>query len=192
MVRTTVGYSGGTTAGPTYRSMGDHSEVIQIEYDPQKISYTQLLEVFWESHEPTFAAYSRQYRNAIFTYDQDQQTLARETLAELSAVSRKKIETVIEPAGDFYAAEDYHQKYLLRKAEGIVQELKAIYPNPADFAASTAAARLNGYLGCNGDPERLSQEVGRLGLSSRMQARLIEYVRSSCSGFAGLTCPDLE
>ena len=189
MVRTTVGYAGGTTINPTYRSIGDHSEVIRIEFDPLRIGYDQLLDVFWESHDPTYAVYSRQYRNAIMTYNREQQQLAEASLAEVKTELREDVLTVIEPAGDFYTAEYYHQKYVLRKASGILHELQAIYPESEQFIASTAVARLNGYLGCNGDPDVLAKEVDSLGLSPKMQARLIEYVSRSCDRFAGLTCP---
>jgi len=189
VIRTKVGYSGGKAANPDYHNIGDHSEAIRIEFDPQQLSYTDLLAVFWESHDPTYQVWSRQYRNAIFALNETQKRLAEESRARLAGRSSEKILTAIEPAGEFYPAEDYHQKYLLRRAEGIFRELRAIYPDEKQFAASTAAARLNGYLGCNGDGDLLEQEIDRLGLSRPMQEQLVKYVSSSCSQFRGLTCP---
>jgi len=147
------------------------------------------LKVFWESHDPENKAYLRQYRNAIFTLNDAQRVAAIESKRQLADTTHRPVYTAIETAGEFYAAEDYHQKYLLRKSGGIYREIREIYPDAADFTASTAAARINGYLGCNGNREQLSRNLGRLGLSVEMQENLVERVTNSCSHFAGLTCP---
>jgi len=188
-VRTAVGYSGGTTESPSYHRIGDHSETLLVEFDPQKISYAELLTVFWESHDPEAEPYLRQYRNALFTMNGEQQKAAEKSRTRLAEATRRPVYTAIEPAGKFYVAEDYHQKYLLRKAGDISRELQEIYPDAADFTASTAAARINGYLGCNGEREQLVRELDQLGLSVPGQENLVERVTSSCSHFAGLTCP---
>lgn len=188
-MRTAVGYSGGTTESPNYHKIGDHSETLLVEFDPEIISYEDLLGVFWESHDPEAESYLRQYRNAIFTMSEEQQKTAEKSRKQLAETTHRPVYTAIEPAGKFYIAEDYHQKYLLRKSGGIFRELQEIYPDAADFTASTAAARINGYLGCNGDREQLTRELDQLGLSVQMQERLVEHVSSSCSRFAGLTCP---
>lgn len=174
---------------PDYHHIGDHSETIQVEFDPQRVSYEQLLKIFWESHDPGYDVYSRQYRNAIFYLNDQQRDTAEASRREIAGAFRGRIYTAVEPAGEFYAAEDYHQKYLLRKATGIFRELQAIYPDAESFTASTAAAHINGYLGCNGEREELERELGELGLSREMQERLVEHVASSCDRFAGLTCP---
>jgi peptide-methionine (S)-S-oxide reductase len=189
VVRTAVGYTGGTTESPDYHRIGDHSETLLVEFDPKKISYAELLKVFWASHDPESEPYLRQYRNALFIMNEEQQKAAEKSREQLAEATRRPIYTAIEPAGKFYAAEDYHQKYLLRKSGGIYREIQEIYPDAADFTASTAAARINGYLGCNGNREQLSQELSRLGLSVEMQENLVERVTNSCSHFAGLTCP---
>jgi peptide-methionine (S)-S-oxide reductase len=189
VIRTTVGYSGGRKASPTYRSIGDHSEVIRVEYNPKQVSYRNLLEVFWESHDPGYDAYLRQYRNAIFYLNEQQRHDAQGSLDRIKAASRGPVHTVVESAGQFYPAEDYHQKYLLRRAAGLLHEYQSIYPDAKDFAASTATARVNGYLGCYGDPAVLKNELPDLGLSPRLQALLVEHVTTNCLGFTGLTCP---
>jgi peptide-methionine (S)-S-oxide reductase len=189
VIRTTVGYSGGTTASPTYRSIGDHSEVIRIEFDHTVISYKQLLDVFWDSHDPEYNAYSLQYRNAIFTLTEKQRNEAESSLNEMKEVSHNAFFTTVEPAGEFYAAEDYHQKYLLRKANGIMQEFQVMYPEPQLLIASTAATRINGYLGCNGKLEVLEKELTQFGLTRKMQELLVKHVSTNCGNFFGLTCP---
>ncbi len=116
------GYEGGTLKNPTYEEVCSgatgHAEVSQITYDPAKISYTDLLEVFWKSHDPTTlnrqgADEGTQYRSVIFYNTPEQKTIAESYLARLNKVNAlgKKIVTVIEPAKPFYIAENYHQDY---------------------------------------------------------------------------------
>ncbi len=189
MIRTAVGYAGGQSVNPEYRNIGDHSEVIQVEFDPQRVSYEELLQVFWESHDPGYDSYLRQYRNAIFYYTEEQKLAAEKTKEQVKEKTRGPIYTTIEAAGIFTYAEDYHQKYLLRKAQGLLVEMQAIYPAEKDFVFSTAVARINGYLGCYGEPGEMQQDIARLGLSRSMQELLVEHVNTSCDGFASVTCP---
>jgi peptide-methionine (S)-S-oxide reductase len=163
--------------------------VIRIEFDPTVVSYKQLLDVFWDSHDPEYDAYSLQYRNAIFTLTEKQRHEAESSLKEMKGVAHNAFFTAVEPVGEFYAAEDYHQKYLLRKANGILREFQAIYPDSQRLIASTAAAKINGYLGCNGKLEVLGKELPQLGLSRQMQELLVEHVSVNCDNFFGLTCP---
>lgn len=189
VIRTTVGYSGGSSANPDYTRIGDHSEVVLIEFDPLVVSYADLLAVFWELHDPTSRPWSRQYRNAIFFLNESQQQQAEQSYTIQAQRRSADITTALEPAGAFYPAEDYHQKYLLRQSSRIFQEFQAIYPAPTEFAASTAAARVNGYLGCNGDPQRLQEQIEDFGLSRAGQEYLIKELADSCEKFHGLTCP---
>ena len=189
MISTTSGYSGGTLQNPDYHHLDDHSEVVRVEFDPEQITYTQLLRVFWDSHDGSVAAYSRQYRNAIFYLDETQKVEAERSLDMTAEAMGKEIKTSIEPAGKFYAAEDYHQKYLLRRAGSLWQEFRAMYPDDEKIVASTAAARVNGYLGCNGSRQDLEQEFGRFGLTPQAQQWLTDYLSSTCPRFRGMTCP---
>jgi peptide-methionine (S)-S-oxide reductase len=178
VIRTRVGYAGGTKENPTYRDLGDHSETIQIEYDPTQISYEELLDVFWNTHTPTSRPWSRQYASIVFYHDEAQRELALKTKEQQEA-KRGTIFTQIVPAGTFYPAEDYHQKYYLRNARDLTREFSAMYPDGGDFAGSTAAARVNGYLGGNGTCEQLQEELDSLGLSSASQDKLKQ---TACSG----------
>ena len=159
MVRTRVGYTGGSTDGPTYRDLADHTEAIEIVYDPAVISYAELLSLFWASHDPTRAAFSTQYRAAVFVHDAEQQAVAEATRSARAA-RLGAIATPIEPASTFWQAEDYHQKYRLRNSP-LMKEFAAMYADGDDFVASTAAARANGMLAGHGD----AAEVSTLGLS---------------------------
>jgi peptide-methionine (S)-S-oxide reductase len=173
VIRTRVGYSGGQTKDPTYRSIGDHSETIQIDYDPTRLSYKDLLAVFWQSHDPTSKSWSRQYKSAIFYHNDEQRKLALETRTLEEKQRNKKIQTEIVPFGKFYLAEDYHQKYELRGHSELMSEFKAMYPRDIDFINSTAAARVNGYISGYGSPEEINATIENLGLSAAAQERLL-------------------
>lgn len=162
MIRTRVGYTGGNKENPTYRALGDHAESIEIDYDPAVISYGELLEIFWRSHDPGSNPWSRQYMSAIFYHNEEQKKQAVESMKREEARTHRKIYTEISPASRFYRAEDYHQKYYLRQRPELMRELKAIYPSNEDFVNSTVAARLNGYLALKGPYPALRTEIGDL------------------------------
>ena len=85
MVRTRVGYTGGTKKNPTYYSLGNHTETLQIDYDPTQLSYEALLALFWDSHNPTNRAWSAQYKAAIFAHNAEQVALAEASKAQIAA-----------------------------------------------------------------------------------------------------------
>ena len=176
MVRTRVGYAGGTKKNPTYHSLGDHSEAIQIDFDPLQISYEKLLEFFWADHDPTARSWSRQYKAAVFFQNDAQQKLAIETRDREAARRKTKILTEMVPFTGFFLAEGYHQKYYLRQNPDLMKEFTAMYPQEGEFINSTAAARVNGYLAGYGTAENLLNEVGSLGLSPEERKKLLDRV----------------
>ncbi len=176
MVRTRVGYAGGTTKNPTYHQLGDHSETVQIDYDPTQISYQELLDIFWDSHNPTRPARLRQYMSIIFFHNDEQKKLAIETRDHEAARVNGQIYTEIVSATEFYLAEAYHQKYRLRQVPDLVREFSAMYPATDDFVNSTAAARVNGYLGGYGTFADLQAEVSDFGLSPAGSEKLLDIV----------------
>ena len=178
MIRTRVGYAGGQKNNPTYHSLGDHSETIQIDYDPTQITYAELLDVFWSSHSPTSRPWSQQYASIVFYHDEEQKRLAEESRDRLAAELGRPIYTEIVPFDRFYLAEDYHQKYQLRGVKALLSEYQAIYPDLGDFVDSTAVARVNGYLGGHGTLAELEAEIDDLGLSPAAQEVLRERVEA--------------
>ena len=123
---TRVGYTGGNLANPTYKDVctdrTGHAEAVEVEYDPAKISYEKLLDVFWENHDPTQLNrqgpdWGTQYRSAIFYHSPEQEPAAKASKQELEKTHRysKPIVTQIVPATTFYEAEDYHQQYLEKR-----------------------------------------------------------------------------
>jgi len=126
VISTRVGYIGGNTANPTYKQVctdtTGHAEGVEIEYDPSKLSYDKLLEVFWENHDPTQLNrqgpdWGKQYRSAIFFHSPEQEAEAKASIEQLEKAHRfsKPIVTQIVPATTFFEAEDYHQQYLEKK-----------------------------------------------------------------------------
>jgi len=126
VIKTTVGYTGGHLANPTYEEVSSgttgHVESIQVEYDPKVVLYEKLLNLYWHNIDPTqlngqFVDHGPQYRTVIFYHNEEQKRLAESSKKALAASGRfnKPIVTAIEPAGDFYPAEEYHQKYYLKR-----------------------------------------------------------------------------
>ncbi len=159
VVRTRVGYAGGTLENPTYRNLGDHTETIQIDYDPTQVSYGQLLEVYWGSHNPTRQLWSRQYMSIVFYHNSEQLTLATQRMQREEERLGRPIHTEIVPFSRFYLAEDYHQKYHLQQIPELMEELTAVYPDFADFRDSTAVARINGYVRGHTTLEELQERL---------------------------------
>ena len=121
VVRTTVGYCGGDVEHPSYeqvcRGATGHAEAVEVEFDPHAISYEDLLATFWSIHNPTTRNrqgwdFGSQYRSAIFTEGEHHQAAALASRDARQAQTRREIVTEIEPAGRFWAAEEYHQRYL--------------------------------------------------------------------------------
>ncbi len=158
MIRTRVGYAGGTTDAPTYHAMGDHSEAIQIDFDPSVISYEQICEVFWRSHNPCGQSWSKQYASVLF-YEDDTQL---ETASSTGQAVEGKVTTPSVALQAFYRAEDYHQKYQLRNS-ALMESLRSIFKSDREFVDSTLSMRLNAYLGGNLDRSSLLEELTRLG-----------------------------
>ena len=126
VVDAAVGYEGGQMLNPTYEDVctdrTGHAEVVEVEYDPVKISYEKLLDVFWNAHDPTQVNrqgpdHGTQYRTAIFYHTPEQEQIARASKAKLdqSGKFKRPIATQIEPAQTFYRAEEYHQQYLAKR-----------------------------------------------------------------------------
>lgn len=167
VIRTRVGYAGGTKHNPSYHDLENHTETIQIDYDPARISFEELLDVFWRSHNPTVAKYKPQYISLILYYNDDQRELAEQGKIQQTEERNKPVVTEIAPLRAFYNAEDYHQKYALRQFPDVLHEFNALYPNPADFMNSTAVARANGYANGFGTRDLFDSEIDQYGLTSR-------------------------
>ncbi|KXJ75615.1 peptide methionine sulfoxide reductase [Aedes albopictus] len=185
VLRTSVGYSGGTTPAPVYRNMGDHTEVIEIHYDPTVLNFSDLLDLFWNNHEYGLTTrIKRQYMSLILYHNEEQRRISEESRAE-EQIKRapEKIITEIAPAGIFYPAEDYHQKYRL---QGHRELAKSIGLTPELLHKSHVAARLNGYLIGVGGLDQFEKDTDRLGLNTDQAQYVRDYVRENEGG--GIFC----
>jgi peptide-methionine (S)-S-oxide reductase len=133
VIRTRVGYTGGTTKSPSYYKIGDHTESFQVDFDPTKTSYEKILQVFWSTHNHWI--------------------------------------------NKFYLAESYHQKYLLKQVPLLARDMKLLYPKDADFLNSTAATRINGFVGGHGSQALLQEEIDGFGLTPQGRELLSRIVQ---------------
>ncbi len=140
-----VGYAGGEMGNPTYRDLGNHAETIHVIYDPDMVSFEDLLDVFWQNHSPTTNAYSNQHRSIVFYNSQEQQDIANEYIQNKETEIKKDIYTEILPFKIFTSAEDYHQKYLLKSNDLLYKLVREIFDNEDEFVKSILVTKLNAY-----------------------------------------------
>ncbi|XP_035229845.1 peptide methionine sulfoxide reductase-like [Stegodyphus dumicola] len=149
---------------------GDHTEAIEIDYDPDLTSYEKLLQLYWENHDPT-EVHKRQYRSAVFYRDEEEKKLALDSKQRKEKLIGKPVVTVIEPFDRFYNAENYHQKYYLQTHHEKL--FKSLGIKESDLIDSTLAAKLNGYLVGLNTVDAFNAECQAFGLSPEH----IDYVR---------------
>jgi peptide-methionine (S)-S-oxide reductase len=158
---------------PTYHDLGDHTESVQLDYDPMRLSYQDLLNAYFGFHNPCAGSgSSTQYKAVIFVNGPEQERQARAALEAAAQRLGQEAQTEVLPAERFYLAEDYHQKYALRQYRELAGELLTIYPDLQDFIDSTAATRLNAFAHGFGTKQLLDSEIDSYGLSPAGQAQL--------------------
>jgi len=148
-----------------------------VEYDPKKIDYAKLLDIFWANHDPTKKC-SRQYMSAIFVGDDDQKAAAEQSKQKHR--SMLPVQTKILPAGTFYDAEDYHQKYLLQRHPRLCHML-GVDPEGEELTRSHVLSRVNGYIGGYGSNAEFEQEWSSWGISEECA----DYIRQEVVRRAG-------
>jgi len=154
VVRTRVGYAGGAKEDPTYHHLGDHTETFQVDYDPAEVSYEELLELAFDSHNPKRKVRKTQYQNIIFVSDSEQRDALKAYLNE-RGIAPDSIGTRIEELSTFHNAEDYHQKHSLRSRNDLMDPFMEAEYDEEELRESPAAAKLNGYASGHSVPEEL-------------------------------------
>ena len=167
-----MGYAGGSRANPTYTSLGNHTECFEVTFDPARITYRDLLRIFWKSHHPFTASGNRQYMAAVFPAGEEQKKIAEASREEVARDRSRAVATPVVPLDRFWPAEDYHQKHSLRRHADLLAEFAAYYPTGPELTRSTAAARVNGFLGGHGTREQFDRIKDSLGLSEKSLAKL--------------------
>lgn len=178
VVRTRVGYTGGSRPRPTYHDLGGHIESVQVDYDPARVGYGDLLDVFWAAHDPTRRAVDRQYASALFFHDEEQRAVAERSARERWEAPEEELATELAALEAFWTAEAYHQKYHLRQHPDLMEEFRRVYDGRT-FVDSTVAARVNATAAGMMSPERLAAEVDRYGLSDEAEHLLRALARQS-------------
>jgi peptide-methionine (S)-S-oxide reductase len=172
-----VGYTGGTRPDPTYERLGDHTESFQIDFDPTRLSYETLLGWFWKEADPTERPYKRQYMAAVFYADETQQRLALATAKQAMEGKSGPMLLPILPLATFYRAEDYHQKYYLRRYTDLMREFSAY--SEREFEDSTVAMWLNACVAGEWKRDELAAEIERLGLPPEERQRLVTLTHAA-------------
>ncbi|KAL7021412.1 hypothetical protein ACKWTF_011860 [Chironomus riparius] len=188
VLRTKVGYSGGSLDNPVYRNLGDHTEVIEIHYDPKTIAFEKLLNLFWNNHEYGLTTkIKKQYASIIFYHnDEQKETAEKSREAEQKARSNETIITQIVKASTFYPAEDYHQKYRLQAHKKLASDLGLSPTSSKLLQTSYVATKLNGYLVGVGGSKQFLEEAESLGLTDKQIQYVLKYVKENEGG--GLSC----
>jgi peptide-methionine (S)-S-oxide reductase len=158
--------------------MGDHTECFQVDFDPAAVSYEDLLELFWTSHDPTRSAWKTQYASLVLAHDEDQLAAACASAERFSAIVSRPVATRIGMLGHFWLAEDYHQKYYLRSDRVLMADFRAMFgADERAFLDSPAAARVNGFAAGDGSKRLLDGVIDELGLSEAGRSELLRRVR---------------
>ncbi len=157
--------------------MGDHTESIQIDFDPAVISYEDLLRLFWETHNPCAKSWSRQYMSAVFYQNEEQKRVVLKTRDEAEARKGSKIHTEILKLEEFTSAEDYHQKYYLRNSDGLYEDVRGLYATDEEFIRSTVAARLNALVSGHGTKAQVAAELKNAGVPEDRARRVLAHLR---------------
>ena len=174
MVATRTGYAGGTLADPRYHLVGDHLEAVEVTYDPARISYEELLAVFWSSHPSAVGPGPSRTREAVLWADGEQRRLALASRRDAARREGEPVSTAVLPLGRFWPAEPMHQKFhLQRLAPRLVEEAAPSFGGLDALLATTAAARLNAWLGGFRNEAAIDEAAFELGLDpATLRARL--------------------
>ncbi len=148
VIRTRVGFAGGTTESPEYRKMGDHTETLQVIFDPKKVSFEEIIRIFWGNHTSTnrVSYKERQYMSLLFYHSEKQKSIIEKVKKELENKRNEQIETEIEPFQGFTRAENRHQKHYLKRFVKASSLLRKQFSSEKEFTDSTLIARLNGFV----------------------------------------------
>ncbi len=159
--------------------MGNHTETIQIDYNPRLLTYEQILQHFWKQHNPLRYGYKgRQYISLILVRNEQQRELASRSKEATELFLGEKVYTEIEFLHSFYLAEDKHQKYYLKRYQKAYTKLLDIFPSHAEFIHSTLVARLNGFVRGLGNIQELKLEFNSWGVGEQECKELSKFIDS--------------
>ncbi|GLX67176.1 peptide-methionine (S)-S-oxide reductase MsrA [Paenibacillus glycanilyticus] len=178
VIRTRVGFAGGTTAEPVYRNMSDHTETVELAFDAAIVTYDELLETFWNNHNPyNINGYKdRQYQSLLLYRDAEQGELFRGIKSRIEQ-DKGPLDTELAQLKTFYPAEGRHQKYYLKRFPNAVDQLRRLYPSDEEMERSTLVARLNGVAKGFLNLERLLSEMEQWPIADGQRDEMAAIIR---------------
>lgn len=178
VMRTRVGFAGGTLLLPSYRNMGDHTETIEIDFDTNRITYEEILKHFWRNHYPNRDEYKgRQYISLLLYHSERQHRMIQKVREEMEAELGESIETEVKSYDQFTLAEARHQKYYLQRYPRVLEQLADWFPDTNALIDSTVAARLNGFVKGFGNRDAVLEEIATWPISEIYQQELITRLK---------------
>lgn len=155
-----MGYAGGTTPAPTYKQMGNHTECLQMDFDPTQISFDEIVRHFWSSHNSNRGNYKgRQYLSIFLYHDDFQKEVLKKVKQEIPETNSPPIGTEMGPLAHFTLAEDRHQKYYLKRYSNATHKLRDYFFTEEAFNNATLVARLNSFVKGYGTLSALKEEI---------------------------------
>ncbi len=173
-----MGYSGGKSPNPSYKVVDFHSEVVEIDYDPQIISYGELIDIFFEAHNETLRPYDQRVKSLIFYRNQDEHEIAKAKLNQirLTTPEDESVFTELKAFEIFYLAEEEHQNRSLKLEVSLYDELTQIFETDERILLSVLASKLNGYIYGYGTEENAERLLEMSGLSQTSKDRVREVI----------------
>ncbi|NFJ06291.1 peptide-methionine (S)-S-oxide reductase [Clostridium botulinum] len=176
VVKTYVGNTGGNTIFPTYNSIGDHLETLEVYYDSSKIAFENLLTIFEKNHNYIVRPNLLQYYSAIFYNNENEKELCLDWKKNKKEELKTEVLTRISPIEKFYYAEFYHQKYYVQLEPVIMSNLRSKFSTGNDLISSPLCHKLNAYLAGYGSLKELNKELEDFNLSEDAKNRLLSIV----------------
>lgn len=180
VLRTRVGYSGGKSTNPSYKVVDLHTEVVEIDYDPEIISYGELIDIFFSSHNETLRPYDQRVKSLIFYRNDDEYEIAKMKLNTIrsNTPEEESVYTELKAFQVFYLAEPEHQNRSLKLETSLYDELKQIFETEDRVLLSILASKLNGYIYGYGTLEGAEALLTQSGLSEASKARVIDVIQN--------------
>lgn len=174
-----MGYAGGVIPEPTRKNMLDHTETVQLEYDPKTIAYQQLVRHFFQSHNPNRKPYrDREYISLILYHNERQKELAEKGKLQREEIVGSFLQTEISSYKDFTMAEDRQQKWHIKRNKKALEQLKQLFPKEECLMHSTIAARMNGLAKGFGSREVVKKEIENRNIDEKSKEELMTIINA--------------
>lgn len=176
--RTRVGYAGGSSINPSYTNLGLHTEVVEIDYDPEIISYSDLIDEFFDAHNETLRPYDQRVKSLVFYRDKDEFEIAKSKLEKIrvEAETGKSVYTELKEFSVFYIAEEKNQNRSLKTEISLYEEIKSKFGSEKKVLLSVLASKLNGVVYGYGSAEKAEEILSKSALSDQAIERVKEII----------------